>query len=384
MISAFMGWRLGVCPVLFDIVDLSSPTLVGDRARCRAWSVYLDRVGTAPSRALRFNSCRGHQPATSPGLGAKRATSLHSRKDVMKITNIDEALLAVDDYHGAYKAALSSEEAEKGALKANGHERNYVLLADASRICAALLANPKVMAQLLTNFDIAAAGENQNPFGPLVRALFRKEKKGGGTQFNKSCWKFGNVLRFIRDEGWKPEEVAEKLRSLERPVNGKIKKKLLCAELLDRAKYANEDHDARRANDLAIQFMLEGEGIGVVEGASIEVEDKVDGRLVTLAASWSAKRAKWIIRAVAVTNSDAVAKTIMPKAVEAYKAGEIDLLKRVARQHVDVEAANFSAGEKQMFADMQIGDFVWPVPVPNRVKVKSKRVANDKANGVEA
>lgn len=384
MISAFKGWRLGDCPVLFENVDLSSPPLVSDRARDRAWSVYLDRVGTAHSRVIRFDSCRGHQPATSSGLGAKRAISLHSRKDVMKITNIDEALVAVNGYHGAYKAALSSEQAEERAFKTNGHERNYVLLADASRICAALLANPNVMAQLLSKFGIAAAGENQNPFGPLVRALFRKEKKGGGTQFNKSCWKFGNVLRFIRDEGWKPEEVADELRSLERPVNGKIRKKLLCAELLDREKYAHEDDNTRRANGLALQFMLEGDGIGVVEGASIEVEDKVDGRLVTLAASWSAQQNKWIIRAVAVTNNDAVAKAIMPKAVEAYKAGEIDLLKRVARQHLDVEAANLSAGEKQMFADMQIGDFVWPVPVPNGVKVKSKRTANDEANEVRA
>ncbi|WP_394270944.1 hypothetical protein [Qipengyuania sp.] len=301
----------------------------------------------------------------------------------MKIMNIDEALLAVNDYHGAYKAALSSEQADKDSFKTNGHERNYVLLAEASRICAALLANPEVMAQVLTSFGISAAGENQNPFGPLVRALFRKEKKGGGTEFNKSCWKFGNILRFIRDEGWKPEEVADQLRSLERPVDGKVKKKLLCAELLDRAKYSHEDDDTRRTNALALQYMLESDGIGVVEG-DIEVEDKADGRLITLAASWSAKQGKWIIRAVAVTNNDAVAKAIMPEALKAYEAGSMDLLKRVAQQHIQMNAANLTASETRMFAEMQIGDFVWPVPVPNAAKARSKAKAKDEANAVVA
>lgn len=323
---------------------------------------------------VRFDSCRSNRSGNSPD---GRAVGLLPQTWVktMQINNLSDATNLVHGFYDTMKASKSTNEAEKEGYDLATQRRNYEVIARAFALAQSLMGNEQVLAELYASFGVDAL-KHTNPFGPMVRVLFRQKQNDGTTKFNDSAWKQANILRFIRDEGWAVDRIPDELANLERVIDDVKRTKLKAAELADREKYG-EGKDEAEELARAFEYLLTTEGVGTVADGQFEVKDKGHGSLVTLAANWDSKRGVWVIRGVVGENQRNIRKALKRPAVEAYKARGIELLKRLAAANVETEQANLSATERQLIAEMQIGDFVWPVPVQSKATVKSKAKAKD-------
>lgn len=261
----------------------------------------------------------------------------------MLIKDINDASAKVGAFQSAYKDSLSAQRAENQGLTANNRTRTYQNIAAAYELAMALLANPDVLGALLTNWNEKAAGEKDNPFGPIVRILFRTPKKDGGTKANKSAWKYGGVLRYCRDEGWEPAKVPEELGKLEVEIDGIKRTKLLAAELADRQRY-NVGAEDRQIEEFAFQHLMDQDGVEVpISGAGAK-----DGDFISVALSWSASKGRWIVRETIVTNSAKVRQSIRDKVLTKFKEYSDKLMIELASHNLMVESLEAEASEKKI------------------------------------
>lgn len=293
----------------------------------------------------------------------------------MKINDLAGAVSAVSKYHGDYNTALSSSKAARDQFQMEGRDRTYELLASAYELGTALLDEPIVLADLLGSYGITAAASGQNEFGPIVRALFRKPGSNGSL-FNKSAWKFGNVLRYIYDAGWTVEQIPEKLKQLNAVVEGKKYTKLLAAEMADRAKY-DEDRERKHTEEMAIQLLMEGDGLGAINNPSFEIDSKDDGCLISLAASWDAKAAQWVIRGVVSTNSDAIKQALKKEAVNSHKNETERLFRELALHNMNVAQleGNVPASDLKLLATVKSRRV--EVALPTTQQKNAKRASSE-------
>lgn len=271
------------------------------------------------------------------GFSSALAAGMH-----VMFSNVKEAKQAIVDFQTSYLALLSSQSAEQKAFKTGAHQATYEGLGNALRVALALLESPEVMVGLLSDNNEKAAGVGENPFSPIVRMLYRKPLKGGGTTSDKSAWKYAGVLRYCRDRGWKPEQVADMLNGLQEEIDGVKRTKMLCAELLDRAKYRDGEEEAK-FRDYAFQHLLEQPGFGTFPGDAVTVKSRENGTWISVAAVWNEAIGQWVIHQVANTISDAVKKQISAKVVKSFKDHNSKLFLDLALHNEEMDKLNEEA-----------------------------------------
>ncbi len=260
--------------------------------------------------------------------------------------NIEDAKQAITGFQVSHQALMSGQAQAKKTFATNAHDAAYTGIGEAFGVAIALKERPEILAGVLLDAGIKVAGDGENPFSPIVKLLYRQPVKGGGTKADKSAWKYGPVMRYCFDQKWEPEDVPANLKKLELEIDGVTRRKLLAAELADRDKYKDGEQD-RQFTELAFVHMLDQPGIATMPGDAIDVEGRVHGSWVSVAAVWDSGAQTWIIHQPISTNSDTVKKSISKAVTKSFKDHNDALFIELAVHNEEMDKLNARSATAQ-------------------------------------
>ena len=249
---------------------------------------------------------------------------------------IQEADVEVRKFMKDLRNAMKSNKDEASAITASGSQITYKALDDAFGLHAKLIGKASVYAQALSNAGVAAAKEGGNPYGPTVRLLFRRSKKGGGTEPNPSAWKYANVLRYCEDKGLRHGQLVNAIPGFEETIDGSKKTKLLAAELKDRERYG-DDKEAIAIRAAAFVWQSEQTPLGTLSGADLLIDGREDGQWVSIAARWDEASSSYNLHRPIDTNSESVMRAITKGLVSDFRAYHDTLLRELAEHNIEMD-----------------------------------------------
>jgi len=257
------------------------------------------------------------------------------------ITTIADATKLVQNFYTSKKASLLQGSSANTQFQTDSRKRLYRMIGEAAGVILQLMADQQVFGELCVKYGTKPAGEGENPYSPGIRILFRT-KKNGKDVFDRSAWKYGKVIRYGLEKGWKPDQFENRLEFLELKIDGKKVKRMLAAELQDTKNHGDKDAEATRALEIAAQgFMARQPGIGAF-GAALAVDAPKNGQLVNVVASYDAASDQWIVRALANADHDRAWASIKKDVLASFQKARDELATKIAEaqlslEHVDVE-----------------------------------------------
>jgi len=263
------------------------------------------------------------------------------------VTTIADATKLVNNFYAAKKASVSSGSAAKGDFQMDARKRVYRMIGDAAEVILQLMSNQEVFGQLCSRYNTKPAANGDNPYSPGIRILFRRNQ-GGKNVFDKSAWKYGKVIRYGLEQGWKPDQFENRLEGLELTIDGKVVKRMLAAELQDTKNHGDKDAEETRALEIAAQaFMLRQPGLGAFS-AGLGVDAPENGQLISVVASYDEASDRWLVRGLANANHDRAWASVKKDVLAEFNKAREDQL-------VEIETARLSSeyddGE-QLMADL--------------------------------
>lgn len=312
------------------------------------------------------------------------------------ILTVAEATKRVEDFYALKAQSLKSGNKASNDFQMDARARTYRMVGNAAEVIQELMANEEVFGELCSQYNLKPAGEGQNPYTPGISILFRT-KKDGKDIADRSAWKYSKTIRYGIEAGWKAtskktlgEVFAEKLEKLEVEVGGKKLKRMIAAEMADKAKYGDKvAEDEALVEQAALNFMTKMPGMGAFQ-SNLGVDLPKSGQLVNVVASYDAENGQWVVRALTNSDHDRAWASIKRNVVrdfrsrlEAYnaeKSGEqmalanIDLdqlLEDLANHNAEVDAINATAGTfRKMTVWEQTHDGLFQMPSEHTVPVE--------------
>lgn len=264
--------------------------------------------------------------------------------------DVESAKLAIGSFLGSYTSEAASQKKVRDEFNTSTQQLAYKQLGTAYGVATRLLASPDILTEVLTDAGIAVAGDGENQFSPIIRLLYRVPVRGGGTKANKSAWKYGSVLRYAHDNEWTENNFSDKLNALELEIDGSKKRKLLAAELADRAKYRADDIEGALLEQ-AFVHALDQPGIGQVPGSAIPLEGRETGSWVTIAAVFDAAKGQYILHHVVSTSSAAVKKSISDVVAKTFKDDTDALFRDLAVHNREMDQLNAKSALAQVVSN---------------------------------
>lgn len=186
----------------------------------------------------------------------------------MKFETDSELLKAVNDYLASLTKVVDTNRKAIQAVVDTSREALYNNLARGYELCLAMRDpdNATPVTELLETRRIKAATGNENPFLPLVRAIYGKLDDPADTNAawipNRSAEKYANVFRLAQQRNVKVEGFGEWLLGFKDDTHGKG---LTAAVKRDRAENGVNDPAREAKVDRDIKVVLANKPIGTLK-----------------------------------------------------------------------------------------------------------------------
>lgn len=263
------------------------------------------------------------------------------------ILDLDTARAELTKFAMGRNSDRAVDKEEQSGFEVAKQSRLYARLGEAYGLALRLFENEEVYTTLLTEKGIAREAEGANPFGPFIRLAFRTFGKNAKSEPDSSAWKYGNSLRYFRDMGWHPNEVADKLPTVEHTINGVKYTKLRATELYDRAKYKEDEEKQREAQNARDHFLSQPAELTV---PTISLPKNVKWKKGDIVALWGTidSAGEISLRGPLTVSTSTLHREVQKQADSAYKRHREELFRKLEEHdaRLEIREAELKAREK--------------------------------------